>query len=83
MIFSKKNYVKCKIDNYKNFLYNIYIKLKEIFFMRKPRGILGSMASKAKRRATNSATRAVYQLMWGENPKQQGAYNPVKERKKK
>ena len=51
--------------------------------MRKTRGILGSMASKAKRRATNSATRAVYQLMWGENPKQQGAYNPIKERKKK
>ena len=51
--------------------------------MRKPRGILGSMASKAKRRATNSATRAFYQLLWGENPKQQGAYNPIKERKKK
>ena len=51
--------------------------------MRKSRGILGSMASKAKRRATNSVTRAVYQLMWGENPKQQGAYNPIKERKKK
>ena len=26
----QKNYIKCKIDNYKNFLYNIYINLKEI-----------------------------------------------------
>ena len=51
--------------------------------MRKPRGILGSMASKAKRRATNSATRDVYQLLWCEKTKQQGVYNPVKEHKKK
>ena len=51
--------------------------------MRKSRGIFGAMASKAKRRATNSATRAVYQIMWGENPKQRGAYNPAKDSKKK
>ena len=51
--------------------------------MRKPRGILGSMASTMKRRATNSATRAVYVALWGENPKQRGSYNPIKERKEK
>lgn len=51
--------------------------------MRKPRGVLGSMASSMKRRATNSATRAVYIAMWGENPKQRGAYNPNKKSNKK
>ena len=51
--------------------------------MRKPRGILGSMASTMKRLATNSATRAVYVALWGENPKQRGSYNPAKQTNKK
>ena len=51
--------------------------------MRKPRGILGSMASTMKRRATNSATRAVYIALWGEKPKQRGSYNPAKQTNKK
>ena len=51
--------------------------------MRKPRGILGSIASTMKRRATNSATRTVDIALWGENPKHRGSYNPAKHTNKK
>lgn len=51
--------------------------------MGRSRSVLGSMASNMKRRATNSATRAVYIAMWGENPKQRGSYNPTKKSNKK
>ena len=50
--------------------------------MRKPRGILGSMASNTKRRATNSATSAVYIALWGEKPKRKGVYTGDKRKKK-
>lgn len=36
--------------------------------MRK-RTILGTMAANSKRKATREATKAVYELMWGEKPK--------------
>lgn len=42
--------------------------------MRKTHSVLSSIASKCQRRATCSATRAVYQIMWGEEPKKKGAY---------
>lgn len=51
--------------------------------MRKPRGILGSMAANAKRRATNSATSAVYIALWGEKPKRKGVYTGENKRRKK
>ncbi len=37
--------------------------------MRKPCGILGSMAKRAKRNATIGATTFVYQGLYGEKPK--------------
>lgn len=36
--------------------------------MRKPRGILSSLASNCKRKATNAATCGLYMAMWGEEP---------------
>ena len=38
--------------------------------MRKPLGILGSMAKRAQSNATRNAKKAVYTAMWGEPPKQ-------------
>ena len=49
--------------------------------MRKPRGVFGSIASKCQRRATSCATRAVYQMMWGEEPKKRGAYKGDRNKK--
>ena len=37
--------------------------------MRKPTGILGSLAKKTKQKATVGATTAIYTAMWGEKPK--------------
>lgn len=37
--------------------------------MRKPRGILDSMAQNYKRRAIMNTTIGLYKLMWGEKPK--------------
>lgn len=37
--------------------------------MRKPSGILGSIAKNQRRKATIGATSALYQVMWGEKPK--------------
>lgn len=37
--------------------------------MKKPAGVLGSMAKKAQRRATMTATKGVYQLLFNEKPK--------------
>ena len=51
--------------------------------MRKPRGILESIASTMKRRTTKSATRDVYIALWGENPKQRGSYITAKQTDKK
>lgn len=48
---------------------------------RKPRSILSSMAASAQRKATSSATRAVYVAMWGEEPKKRGAYNGGRKKK--
>ena len=39
--------------------------------MRKS-SLLGRMAKNAKRNATMNATKAMYMLMWGEEPKRQG-----------
>lgn len=45
--------------------------------MRKPAGILGSMAKRAQNNATRNAKKAAYMLMWGEEPPKQ------KQKKKK
>lgn len=37
--------------------------------MRKPVGVLGSMAKEAQRKATMTATKGVYQLLFNEKPK--------------
>lgn len=37
--------------------------------IKKPVGVLGSLAKKSQRKATMGATTAVYELMWGEKPK--------------
>jgi len=37
--------------------------------MRKPAGILGSLARNAQRKATMTATKGVYQLLFNEKPK--------------
>ena len=37
--------------------------------MRKPSGILGTLAKNTQRKATIGATTALYTLMWGEKPK--------------
>ena len=37
--------------------------------MRKPAGILGSMAKRARRNATIGATKMVYMGLYGEKPK--------------
>ena len=39
--------------------------------MRKPIGILGSIAKKAQNNATRNAKKAVYMLMWGKEPPKQ------------
>ena len=39
--------------------------------MRKNAGILGSMAKRAQNNATRNATKAMYMLMWGEEPPKQ------------
>lgn len=39
------------------------------------------MAASAQRKATSSATRAVYVAMWGEEPKKRGAYNGGRKKK--
>lgn len=38
--------------------------------MRKPAGVLGSLAKNAQRKATMTATSGVYQLLFNEKPKQ-------------
>ena len=45
--------------------------------MRKPAGILGSIAKRAQNNATRNAKKATYMLMWGEEPSKQ------KQKKKK
>ena len=37
--------------------------------MRKPAGILGSIAKNTKKKATMGATSIVYQAVWGKPPK--------------
>ena len=37
--------------------------------MRKPAGILGSIARNSQRNATMTATKAVYQILFNEKPK--------------
>lgn len=37
--------------------------------MRKPVGVLGSIAKNSQRKATVSATKGVYQLLFNEKPK--------------
>lgn len=37
--------------------------------MRKPLGIVGSLAKSSKQKATRSATKAVYTAMWGTTSK--------------
>lgn len=37
--------------------------------MRKPAGILGSMAKRARRNATVNATKMIYMGLYGEKPK--------------
>ena len=37
--------------------------------MRKPAGVLGSMARNSQRKATMTATKAVYQVLFNEKPK--------------
>ena len=39
--------------------------------MRKPVGILGSMAKRAQNNATRNAKKATYMLLWGEKPPKQ------------
>lgn len=40
--------------------------------MRKPAGILGSMAKRAQQNATRTATKMVYQALFNEKPKTSG-----------
>ena len=37
--------------------------------MRKPSGILGSMAKSRRQKATNKGTSLIYEAIWGEKPK--------------
>lgn len=37
--------------------------------IKKPIGVIGSLAKENQRKATVGATTAVYELMWGEKPK--------------
>lgn len=37
--------------------------------MRKPNGVLGSMAKSRKQKATIAGTRLIYTAIWGEKPK--------------
>lgn len=37
--------------------------------IRKPAGVLGSLAKKSQRKATIKATTAIYEFMWNEKPK--------------
>ena len=37
--------------------------------IKKPLGVLGSLAKESQRKATMGATTAVYELIWGEKPK--------------
>lgn len=37
--------------------------------IRKPVGVLGSLAKESQRKATIKATTAIYEFMWNEKPK--------------
>ena len=37
--------------------------------IKKPLGVLGSLAKESQRKATMETTTAVYELIWGEKPK--------------
>lgn len=37
--------------------------------IRKPAGVLGSLAKESQRKATIKATTAIYEFMWNEKPK--------------
>ena len=37
--------------------------------IKKPAGVLGSLAKESQRKATIKATTAIYELMWNEKPK--------------